>query len=39
MTPLEDEHGASGPSEIGSCGKAVMATANDNNVVAHRGKS
>ena len=39
MPPLEDEHGFSGPGEIGSGGQAVMATANNNDVVAHRWKS
>src|SRR5688572_7503647 len=39
MPPLEDEHGFSGPGEIGGGGQTVMATANDNDVVAHRWKS
>jgi len=39
MPPLDDEHGFSGPGEIGSCGETVMATANNNDVVAHRWKS
>jgi hypothetical protein len=39
MTALEDENRAAGPGEISSGGQAVMAAANDNDVVAHRRKS
>jgi len=39
VTPFEDQHGSSGPGEISGGGEAVMATTNDNNVVAHRWKS
>ena len=39
MTALEDEHGSAGPGEIGSGGQTVVATADDDDVVAHRRES